>query len=677
MTASKTRRNLAEAQRVRIEYRLQKARRIAEIGDDLADPVIDATWLADPADGTLIGQLVKEQDLPVSVSAWASLPLPGYKDTVRLQWAPGATPTEDDYQEVASIIVEGPVGPGIFPLQLKVPNARLKPDGPYSLRYVVKGWNGGSSISRRVNVICDILPPYGHEAPCPMTLPFDELTDDVLTTYPNGIPGTLPAYTDMQEGDKVAFYWVTTPLPDDADDLPEPVGYIDVLPDQLVVYPVDMLKQSQDKDYYAFYLLFDKAGNRSPLSEYDKVDVALGALPSNLQDPSVPLADDCVLDLPDAREGISVQIEAFDGRKTTDRIELTWGDEVLSSFEIGPSPSFPLDIAVPSETLRRAYDFTAGGEQATNVSYRVLRGAKPSGVKAISVNVDFSYIGPDPVPDPDPDWPDPVNGQLTLARVFGKTSQVENSLARADANQDADLKFELYTPLAKDEEIDFFWANAEVPEARYVVKDTDTSGKEISVEIPWSYIANAGNHPALLVHYRIHAPGSENYQSSPMTLVNVDAITVVPEKPAFEGLHNNSIINCDSLYADPANPATGEPAVRVKVPDLSRYQLQDGDKVTLMWRAVEGFIGEVEVPGTAKSTEITLGGATPVTGFVWLVQPYETHLLPVYSEVKYGRGRASYSFIASDSGEELTSEVAEATVALFVPGGACPIVSTP
>lgn len=79
MTASKTRRNLDQAQRVRDEYRLQKARRIAEINEDLVDPVIDATWLADPADGTLKGNLVREQNLPVSVSAWTSLPHPDCK----------------------------------------------------------------------------------------------------------------------------------------------------------------------------------------------------------------------------------------------------------------------------------------------------------------------------------------------------------------------------------------------------------------------------------------------------------------------------------------------------------------------------------------------------------------------------------------------------------------------
>ncbi len=677
MTASKTRRNLDQAQRVRDEYRLQKARRIAEINEDLVDPVIDATWLADPADGTLKGNLVREQNLPVSVSAWTALPPSGQQDTVRLQWAPGATPAEGDYQEVASIVVEGPVDPARFPLHLEVPNASLQPDGDYSLRYVVEAWNGSRSKSCGVNVICDTLPPWRHAEPAAMSLPVQELTDDVLATYPDEIPGTLPDYADIQRGDKVAFYWVTTPLPDDPDQLPLPVGYIDVLPDKTVAYPVDMLKQSQDKDYYAFYVLFDKAGNRSPLSSYHKVDVALGPLPSNLQDPIVPLAADGVLDLPDAREGISVQIRAFDDWKKTDRIELTWGDQVFSSSEIGVSPRFPLDIAVPLTVLRDAYDRTAGGEQATNVSYRVLRGAKPSEVKAISVNVDFSYIGPDPVPDPDPDWPDPVNGQLTRARVFGKASNVQDSLARADANQAADLKFELYTPLAEGEEIDFFWAGTEVSEARYVVKDTDTSNDEISVEIPWSYIANAGNHPALPVHYRIHAPGSENYQSSPMTLVNVDAITVVPEKPEFEGLYNNSVINCDSLYADPTNPATGEPAVRVRVPDLSRYQLNDGDKVTLTWTAVEGFTGEVEVPGVEKSAEITLGGATPVTGFVWLVEPYDTHLLPIYTQAGDGRGRASYTFIAPGSGEELTSEVAEAIVALHVPGGACPLVPTP
>ncbi|WP_246765955.1 hypothetical protein, partial [Pseudomonas syringae] len=59
------------------------------------------------------------------------------------------------------------------------------------------------------------------------------------------------------------------------------------------------------------------------------------------------------------------------------------------------------------------------------------------------------------------------------------------------------------------------------------------------VEIPWSYIDHEGNRDDLPVHYRIHAADSENTQHSPDTLVQVNAIVIIPEAPVFEGASPN------------------------------------------------------------------------------------------------------------------------------------------
>jgi hypothetical protein len=677
MADSKKKRNEADAEKARRDYRKLKTQRLAGIKADLAPPEVDG--IVDPADGTL-NKDVLAADLGVTIQIWDDLPLAsGDFDTVFLEWAPGDNPADGDYEVVAQKDIVAPVAPALFPLtELKVPMAELAPDGLYSLRYRVESYNGETRPSLNVHLIVDSVPPWKHAEPREMALPATQITDAFLAANSGGLVGTLPDYDDWQLGDKVAFYWLTAPLPSDPDDLPPPVGYIDVVGNaQTVTYPLAVLEASKDQDYYVGYLLVDKATNRSPISRYTRVDVALGPLPDGLKDPEVPLAKlDGLVDLQDARMGVTVEIPRFDNWKKTDRIEVTWGATVLDSEEVGASPIFPFSISVPRLTLRDEYG-NASGELRTNVSYRVLRGQVPSAVTAIEVDVDFSVIGPGPVPDPDPDWPDPVNELLLPAEVRGKSSIQLNTLTRADANQPADLMFTLYTPVNEGEVIDFYWGTQQVVEAQYTVQPGDAAGDEINREIPWSYILSEGNNPALPVHYRIHAAGAGNDQYSPDTLVDVDAITVTPDAPIFLGLNARDWLTCVSLYADSANPDPLEPAIRVEIPDLSQY-LQDGDEVTLSWTPLSGRDGEDVLVAAIKTETITLGGATPVTGFTWLVQPYDVHILPTYdpgNTLPDGRGRIKYAFLQGT--EVVTSLTGETVVSMHDPAGTCEIPPRP
>ncbi|GAB7529483.1 hypothetical protein PS3A_18920 [Pseudomonas sp. 3A(2025)] len=609
----------------------------------------------------------------MNIPEWDLLPtLPGKTQILTLLWAAGDNPADGEYEPVdeADVSIDT-----TFPLLLSVPNAALKPDGPYHLRYTVLTENDVERPSGKISLICDTTPPWDHLEPEAMSLPTAELTEEYLTANPGNLQGTLPAYDNPAVSDKVALYWLATPLPSDPVDLPDPVYFGPLNANRVVDYPRALISASLDKDYYAFYLLFDKAGNRSPISGYARIDVALGVLPDNLQDPVVPLAiAPDLLDLADAREGVTVDIRSFDNHKSTDRIEVTWGSTVLGSVEVGSLPRFPIQVPVPRLVLRDEYNRVAGGEQSTNVSYRVLRGHKPSEVKSTSIQVDFSTIGPDPQPDPDPDWPDPETPELTPARVFGRSgTPALNTLVRADGGLPADLKFDLYTPLNEGEVVDFFWGAEEVVEAVHIIQDTDVYPDEISVVIPWKYIEVAGNDPEVLVHYRIHAPGSDNYQRPVYTKVNVDAVTFTPDAPEFQGVSPRGFLNCNSLFIDPLVPLRQEPAVRVSVPDLSKFRAL-GEKVTLVWVALKGETGEDVVASAGKRQTFTLGTDKPLTGFTWFVEPYTTHLLPTYDGPlnPTGRGRAYYEY-EDAQGETITSEVKEARVGMWDAAGTCPL----
>ncbi|RMP58266.1 hypothetical protein ALQ20_05351, partial [Pseudomonas syringae pv. atrofaciens] len=555
MVDSKTTATLDDKKKARIAYRLARSQRGSGIDADLAPAQV--AGIVDLADGTLNKDVLAGEFLKVTLPQWAGLVTdPGDSDTFFIDWAIGAAADNDAFKEVFSDTVTAPVDPETFPMVIDIPLSSLmqglaKPaDGAYSLRYRIRQPNDQETTSPSIDLIVDTTPPGEHLEPEQMVLATDQLTQAFLDANPGGLVGTLPDYDNWQPGDKVAFYWVGTPLPGSAEELPDPVGVVELASstNNTVTFPVSAIEASRDEPYYAIYILVDKATNRTSLSSPKRIDVALGLLPDHLKEPVVPLAQppEKLINLPDARLGVEVLIESFDNWKPADRIEVSWGTEVLRPDEVGSSPAFPISIRVPDLVLQGQYNQANGGDQPTEVSYRILRGVVPSEVKSISVNVNFATIGPDPITGPG--WPDPVNGALLPVEVRGQTSNLVNILTAADYNQPAKVSFNLYQKLQAGEIIDFYWGTSHVAEAQYTVTVSDTAGSAREVEIPWSYIDHEGNRDDLPVHYRIHAADSENTQHSPDTLVQVNAIVIIPEAPVFEGASPNGWLNCDSLF---------------------------------------------------------------------------------------------------------------------------------
>jgi len=651
----------------RAAFRQEQARRRSQ-SRALAPVELEPGAIVDAADGTLHKDFLRS-DLVVTVQEW-ELPIsPGLTDTVTLQWAHGHAPQESDFIDVEIREIVAPVADGTFPLKLRVP-AHLLADGPYTLRYWILRYNTEEEISPTLSIICDGTPPWLDVRPPALIMPAEPITDQYLADNPQGVLATLPDYPDRQPGDTVIYRWISVPLPDDPADVPvSGSAPVSGEPPQFH-FPAEVVRQHGDGGCYVLYELLDKATNISRLSVYTPVPVALGPLPLGLLAPRVPqAAGDNLVDLADARDGVVVEVRAFQNWKPSDRIEVTWGRTVLYAQDIGDGPIFPLQVAVPAHILRSEYG-DADGVLPTNVSYRVLRGSVPFAAPAISVDVDFSVIGP-PRPEPDPDWPDPINPALNLLQTRGKVTQTLDHLGREDAGLDAEQTFLAWTPINPGEIVEFYWNNTPVPEARRIVDEALQPGDPIDVEIPWSYIEGAGNHPQIPVHYRIGKDGSNNWQHSPTAHVNVEAIVLTPDAPQFLGLSVIGWLSCVSLYEDEPNPL--DPSVRVQVPDLSQY-LNDGDQLTLTWTPWNRLAGGEVIEDAIKTEVITLGGATPVTGFVWRVRPYEQHILPTYNPEggsRDGRAQVVYSFELE--GETVTSLPVEAVVSMHSAGGSCPI----
>ncbi|MFT2188996.1 hypothetical protein [Pseudomonas putida] len=212
-----------------------------------------------------------------------------------------------------------------------------------------------------------------------------------------------------------------------------------------------------------------------------------------------------------------------------------------------------------------------------------------------------------------------------------------------------------------------------IADADYPVESGDP-GSNITCEIPWKYI-EAGKNGTVPVHYEITRTGIPNKTASPSTDVLVNAIVLRPEAPAFLGGNTETPVGwltCASLF-DPDNPTDTVPSIRVQVPDLAQYGLTASDKVTMHWTAVHGYTGDTEIPGIDKAEDIPLTGGK-LNGFVWRVEPYDVHILPIpnYSTtIREGRGRVTYSFTLE--GKAYTSLTLEQFVSMHQLGAACPL----
>ncbi|WP_288754078.1 hypothetical protein [uncultured Pseudomonas sp.] len=653
----------ALAEQTRQAQREARRRRNASLLAELAPSVLG---IADPSDGTLLKSAV-DNNLEVRIPAWVNLPEDGDTETVYLQLSTTGDAASDFGDVGQPLEVVGPVTSADFPLVMHVPLARLV-EGRLWLRYRIVTFNGGHAVSAVVPLICDRTAPRNRVDPDEkldgLTVGPAFIDDEYLKNNPSGIVAQVPEYDTYAPGDTYKVYYFESP-PEEHEDYENQVDEGPLDASMQVVIPKDVVERAGDGKYYLAYYLYDKAGNKSRGSLITSIDVALGPLPANLQDPLVHAADDGVVDLKDAIDGVSVDIPYYDGAKAHDAIAVTWGSTPLPPETVG-AKAFPIPVHVPNPTLRAEYG-TASDELATNVSYQIMRGAVPFGPKAISVKVDFSVVGPER-PDPDPTWPNPINPNLSAPTVRGARSATDNVIDRSDANEDATLTIPFYDNAEDGHVLVVYWHGRC---AGTHTVDTARDARGITVPIDWGIIFAEGNDPALPVHYTLReSQDALNEQMSQTQWVDVDAVTVILPLPQFLGVRAGWL-NCDSLR-DVAGVPTNNMVLKVEIPDMSVY-LKAGDIIELEWAPLIGSKdedGDDPVPN-AEKTELVVLDETSVKGFIWEIKPYADHLLPTYdANLNGGRTRARVRYVKADD-PDLASEWAVHKLSLAEGSDSC------
>lgn len=653
---------------VRGAFRLDRAKLLGAYNEPepLDDLIVDDALYADKRDGTIksLYLLPHGPDFIIQVPAWFFSEV----DLLKIEHSRDGVEFVAIHEETIRYFDDVPDMP--YAIKLEVSGDALIPEGVHYFRSYVYSDSEEERTSKPLTLRFDRVAPYFPTLPTRF-LAVPVVTDASLAANGNKVTLQLPAYADWQEGDVVLWYWLKE-IPKEIGDIKE-VGTVPTTGQvQQLEVPEAIVREVGDGGLFAVYVLVDKAGNISQISDYVAIDVALGQLPAVFEDPVVPLATDMdghLIDQADALEGVEVWVPLFEHWKNTDTVQVTWKTAELVVEPVGSVPAQYIRVKVDSATLLQEYDGATVPEEIT-VRYDVYRGTHKLGGAETTVFVNFDSIDPG---WPGPDWPDPVHPTLALAHVNGRGgSSGEDELDNGDTGQAADMKIVLSPLIEPGDSLTLDWGSQAEAATHEVTEDNKTDGyAEFSV--PWSAIEAEGNK-TVLIHYWVSRPGVLNPIRSDDTPVAVSAVVITSDPVDFLEKNGQGQLNCTSIQK--SLPHLDNGAVQLVVPDLREYEKYGAiTEVEITWWAVKGGRddqGEDEVPGVRETFKVPIGQDYPLAGFIWRV-PYEKHVAPTFDPsnplFNKARARVTYSFKAGS--ENIVSKRGDIVLAMYTPGGAC------
>lgn len=602
-----------------------------------------------------------DTDVTLEITPWPTLPPDGETEFVTLQIA---RPGSEEYTDLDTVIYVQ--GTSTFPLPITIAsNFLVHPDneGPFNIRYHHINFAGTEAHSDDVAVYIDKTPPNGTAAPGKITFsptpPFTEAKLAGLTD----VEGVIPHWTGAADGDRVAFSWVPDKLPEDPNDI-VPIAIVTLGVDRKVFFPVDLIREMGDGGFCGGYTIIDKAGNRSRISLYDLIPVALGAEPTPpYPAPSVPEAGlKGYIDRIDGAVGVHLEFGHIRNAKSTDMVEIIWGGVALPyRTPIGTNPN-PHSIGVSWEHMRDQYG-TATGPVTTTIEYKLYRGILALGGASSTVVVNFETTYPG---NPDP-WPG--NPALPPLMVVG-ASGVANKLIASDENKPVKAVITLVDPLVDGNVYQVLW-NGTAIGVPYVIDTADDSdGDDIDIALDWDVIRLQGNSAEMPVTYDVSNPNVANPQEpKDPTKVEIEFLTVNLPTAVPQHLVGTTTkrLTCNSLHTE-----DGKMGFQYLIPP-SDY-LKAGMMVKVEWKAYTTYAAPVLVPGAGKIA--TLGPVTPeqeTNGLMWLVEPYDTHLLPTWGSATDQIGKGEVIYTLEIQGNPVPSTASDTQVVLSKGSGTCDI----
>ncbi|WP_338505208.1 hypothetical protein VRB67_10560 [Pseudomonas trivialis] len=456
------------------------------------------------ADGRgVISQEMLLKPLKLEIPSWQPEPSEPYdkQHTCEVWWESDDGPRLLDTFFVG---VPPPAVPNFYEREISLVHLRSRSRVAH-LYYSVRSEGGQSFSDPKVTITIDLERPMllrpndmlAFQVPPGAVLDEQYMLDHQPTVF------ELPTYNIEAPGDRVEIYLSNSPIPPKTPmDGESPVDF-GTAP-RTVTLDSDAFRRLNSGPAYAFFRIFDAAGNYSDMSAGLPFVIGGGLLAPSIRPPAYV---DQLIKRDDARAGVFVRID-YPGWSATA------GHQVIVYWDGRPSvvqavTRMPFEVEVPWPVLRGNNAVLAA--QTVQVSYELM-GLNPSPTMSalLPVNVDLTIAGQD-----HPNAPALLNSTLAPVEVEGSTGT--NLLVDADRGNPIRVRVRLFSTPQPGDVLDLF-LNSKGPVATYTVKAGDAAGTWVNFPDVPATVLDGFALTAHMLHY-ITSNGV-NEQRSPVTTLN-------------------------------------------------------------------------------------------------------------------------------------------------------------
>ncbi|WP_231423694.1 hypothetical protein [Pseudomonas sp. Leaf59] len=420
----------------------------------------------------------------------------------------------------------------------------------------------------------------------------------------------LPAYNIEAPGDRVEIYLSNSSTPPVAQaDGGSPVNFGTV--PRTATLNADAFRDLNNGQAYAFFRIFDEAGNFSEMSAGLPFVMGIG-LPA----PSIrpPAYDDRLIKRDDARAGVFVRID-YPGWSAAagHQVIVYWDDRPTNAQGVS---RLPFEVEIPWPVLRGPKPALAA--ETVQVRYEVIGlNLSPTPSAPLAVNVNLTIAGQDHA-----NAPALLNPTLAPVEVVGRTGT--NLLVNDDRGYPIRVRVRLFDTPRPGDTLQLFW-NGDGPVATYSVRAGDVAGSWVNFSDVPAAVLDSTTVTAHAVHY-ITSNGV-NEQRSPVTTVNVRFVPL--PAPVVQHTLTNGYLTCRSQTQPVNGVAWSMLANGVRWFIAAHTGLRVGDTIRFKWQGFNENNWSTQNSNVVFERSLRWEPEYAAAGTTIVVDAYDTALYPL------------------------------------------------